>query len=206
MTDNKTRPVTPTSDNKTNSMWKVTDYVNEVDRLQKQLEEVKANADYQIEGRELEIEQLKAQIEKLKEENKELKEYKVLAEIWEKETENLARKCDGKTKSVKDFSKYVDELINENNHLLDVINNQDVKIADLEKENKEYESEARECNIRLDEMTKKYVPRLVQAKEIIKEYLRIANCVIADKPEFEKLTKKAKRLINLSEKATSSKE
>ena len=59
MTDNKTRPVTPTSDNKTNSMWKVTDYVNEVDRLQKQLEEVKANADYQIEGRDLEIAELK---------------------------------------------------------------------------------------------------------------------------------------------------
>lgn len=66
MTDNKTRPVTPTSDNKTNSMWKVTDYVNEVDRLQKQLEEIKANADYQIEGRDLEIKSLKSQIEKMK--------------------------------------------------------------------------------------------------------------------------------------------
>ena len=42
------------------------------------------------------------------------------------------------------------------------------KIKELEKENKEYESEAKECNIRLDEMTKKYVPRLVQAKEIIR--------------------------------------
>lgn len=74
------------------------------------------------------------------------------------------------------------------------------KIADLEKENKEYESEARECNIRLDEMTKKYVPQLVQARNIIKDYLRIANCVIADKPEFEKLTKKAKRFIKGVEK------
>lgn len=45
------------------------------------------------------------------------------------------------------------------------------KMADLEKENKEYESEARECNIRLDEMTNKYVPRLVQAKEIIRKML-----------------------------------
>ena len=79
MAYNKTRPVPSTSDNKTNSMWKVTDYVNEVDRLKKQLEEVKANADYQIEGRELEkkellgiiqgkdkaIAELKAQIEAL---------------------------------------------------------------------------------------------------------------------------------------------
>ena len=32
-------------------------------------------------------------------------------------------------------------------------------------------------------------------RRLIKDYLRIANCVIADKPEFEKLTKKAKRFL-----------
>ena len=36
------------------------------DCLQKQIDEVKANADYQIEGRELEIKKLKERIEKMK--------------------------------------------------------------------------------------------------------------------------------------------
>lgn len=35
-------------------------------KLQKEVEEIKANADYQLEGRDLEIKELKAQIEKMK--------------------------------------------------------------------------------------------------------------------------------------------
>ena len=108
------------------------------------------------------------------EENKELKEYKVLAEIWEKETENLARKCDGKTKSVKDFSKYVDEL-------LDVINNQDVKIADLEKKVKYYEQqlsamEKGVCDVCKVKDADYYEKQIEEQKEMIKEmYFLLRN-------------------------------
>lgn len=80
MTDNKTRPIAkPTSSNKTEEHN--AELVNahnegynrgyakakaEIEQLEKQLDNIKANADYQIEGRQLKVKELKAQIEKMK--------------------------------------------------------------------------------------------------------------------------------------------
>ena len=78
-----------------------------------------------------------------------------LVEHLEKKVEYYEQQLSAMEKGVCDVCKVKDAGYYEN------------QIADLEKENKEYESEARECNIRLDEMVKRYIPRLVQAKKII---------------------------------------
>ena len=72
MTDNKTRPVTPTSDNKTTTVmgchYNSCGFCGYKDccAIHFQIDNIKANADYQIEGRDLEIKELKEQIEKMK--------------------------------------------------------------------------------------------------------------------------------------------
>ena len=86
--------------------------------------------------------------------------------------------------------KEIVELEQENNNLLDVINNQDVKIADLEwqlqevaKDNDYYQAE----NKRLEE-------QLEQAKEIIKEWLRWANDDV-ESSGFQEIVNKAEQFL-----------
>ena len=129
---------------------------------------------------------------------------KQIAELTE-ENENLQQKYLSES-----YEK--SKLVSENNRLLDVINNQDVKIADLESQIKVLEQNIEDteiCEKALKERNKhldaaltgkalisnERKEQLEQANQLIKDYLRIANCVIADKPEFEKLTKKAKRFL-----------
>ena len=73
----------------------------------------------------------------------------------------------------KKLSKENAELKDENNHLLDVINNQDVKIADLEKKVKYYEQqlsamEKGVCDVCKVKDADYYEKQKEQAKEIIK--------------------------------------
>ena len=70
----------------------------------------------------------------------------------------------------------------ENNKLLDVINNQDVKIADLEKENKEM----KKVNNTLFNSTEKVgkrnnelVGQLKQAKKLLKNWQKEFNCKLS---------------------------
>ena len=71
------------------------------------------------------------------------------------------------------FLECAKELEKENNKLLDVINNQDVKIADLEKELAENQSDCALCYSKDKE-------QLQQAKEIIKELINIINYLNED--------------------------
>lgn len=78
--------------------------------LENKIADIKANCDLAIEGRDVKIKELEEENKRLLKENSELS-----ARIERVITENA-------------------ELKEENNKLLDVINNQDVKIADLEKQ------------------------------------------------------------------------
>lgn len=58
--------------------------------------------------------------------------------------------------------------------LVDILRERDNRIEELEKENLENESEAREINIRFDKLLKKYMlqrSQLLKSKEIIKKLL-----------------------------------
>ena len=74
------------------------------------------------------------------------------------------------------------------------------RIKELEEENAEYESEAREINFRLDKYIKRTVPKLVKAREIIQKLLeekenmyRIMNS--SDKSSYFKIKKEAEEFI-----------
>ena len=103
-------------------------YAEQITELENKIADIKANCDLAIEGRDIKIRELEEKISVLLS-CKNCPENKG-GYICEKEYND---KC------LSQKIQYIKELEEENNELLDVINNQDVKIADLEKENKTLE-------------------------------------------------------------------
>lgn len=88
--------------------------------LTDKIADIKANCDLAIEGRDIKIKELEQQLDFIRDERNKFQE--------KCEDIELNYYCDRKGGCK------VQELEEENNKLLDVINNQDVKIADLEKQ------------------------------------------------------------------------
>lgn len=91
-------------------------------------------------------------------------------ERLKKENADLERKLEQTEKDLADYQfnyPSIKELEQENNKLLDVINNQDVKIADLEKENAELPSIAFQQGA--EWYKKKADMKLTKATELLKE-------------------------------------
>ena len=112
--------------------------------LTDKIADIKANCDLAIEGRDVKIVELE---QKLEQAEKDLADYQF----------NYPT---------------IKELSEENNKLLDVINNQDVKIINLEKKNKWYSEQIcfKECAEVWGENAKMQ-EQLEQAKEIIKDFI-----------------------------------
>ena len=91
------------------------------------------------------------------------------------------------------------------NKLLDVINNQDVKIADLEKKVNEYEylgiKELQSEAERLAKGNNYLTNQLEQAKGLLKEFMRISVASVEEyEPEFSELVEQAEQFIKDLEK------
>lgn len=92
-----------------------------------------------------------------------------------------------KRKYTRPYEKRIEKLEQENNKLLDVINNQDVKIADLEKENAElketlktyngcgdWDNDFHTCRVYLrHEELQMYIDLLRKAKDLIENIIRV---------------------------------
>ena len=95
--------------------------------------------------------------------------------------------------------KEIEELKAENNKLLDVINNQDVKIAALEKKVKEYEylgiKELQTDAERLAKGNNYLTNQLEQAKGLLKEFVEWANWQGDNCPNFKDIQNKAGQFI-----------
>lgn len=77
--------------------------------------------------------------------------------------------------------KRIEELETENNKLLDVINNQDVKIADLEKQLEQTKGKLKKARNII-----KHLLILIREKELYGVYVSIAQDFMADNPEESK--------------------
>lgn len=90
-------------------------------------------------------------------------------EKYERIIKQLEHRIELKRETVKLYKIRNKELKDENNKLLDVINNQDVKIADLEKQNELIAQEGGKSE------TKRILAetKLEQAKEIIRNIIRV---------------------------------
>ena len=89
------------------------------------------------------------------------------------------------------YEQAVKDMEQENNKLLDVINNQDVKIADLENQLEEEQEVNSIENFVWDNMNK----QLEQAKGLIKEFVEWANWQGANCPNFKDIQSKAEQLL-----------
>lgn len=95
------------------------------------------------------------------------------------------------------------------NRLLDVINNQDVKIADLEKRNAQQCKTVERCVDTVHEVYEQYdkaSEQLEQATKIIKKLLGLYFAPVVTNEDLKKqdeIIEQAEQFINLSEKATS---
>lgn len=83
----------------------------------------------------------------------------------------------------------------------DDVDNMSKRIKELEEENAEYESEAREVNSRADKYIKRTVPKLVKAREIIQKLLEEEKENMywemngSDKSSYFKIKKEAEEFI-----------
>ena len=131
---------------------------------------IKANCDLAIEGRDIKIMELEEENKRLLKENSELS-----ARIERVITENA-------------------ELKEENNKLLDVINNQDVEIADLEKRLKESEHNKKTV-VHLSECISDIQDKqLEQAKKIINWFIQW-NYGCCDIPDYKDIVKQAEQFL-----------
>ena len=83
----------------------------------------------------------------------------------------------------------------------DDVDNMSKRIKELEEENAEYESEAREVNFRADKYIKRTVPKLIKAREIIQKLLEEEKENMywemngSDKSSYFKIKKEAEEFI-----------
>lgn len=114
-----------------------------------------------------------------------------------------------KRKYTRPYEKKIEELEQENNKLLDVINNQDVKIADLEKENANLNATLDLRRLQLDdsaeiikEMQSK-VDTLQKANAELKADYKVLSCSVGDFDELqEKLEGEQRKNNRLSDQLT----
>lgn len=132
--------------------------------LENKIADIKANCDLAIEGREIKIKELELELTVEKDQHQEEINLHLHAEEYIK---SLEHKLEQTEKDLADYQfnyPKIKELEQENNNLLDVINNQDVKIADLESEN----AELKEQNRKKEYQEENYLNKIDHKEEVIK--------------------------------------